>query len=71
MSVYTSAQIHAVLGVRPGTLRQWVKRGHVRKVGRDLYDGDSVIAHWRERHAERHEPLDLEEVEGLAPGRAA
>ena len=43
----TSAQVQAVLGVRPGTLRIWVLRGYVRKVGRDLYDADTVIARWR------------------------
>lgn len=48
MSAYTSAQIEAVLGIRPATLRKWVQRGHVTKLGRDLYDGDSVIARWRE-----------------------
>ena len=48
---YTAAQIEAVLGVRPATLRKWVQRGHVAKLGRDLYDGDSVIARWREAEA--------------------
>lgn len=46
---YTSATIETVLGVRPATLRKWVERGKVARVGRDLYDGDSVIAYWRER----------------------
>lgn len=49
--VYTAATIEAVLGVRPATLRKWVERGHVTRVGRDLYDGDSVIARWREAEA--------------------
>lgn len=46
---FTAAQIEAVLGIPPSTLRVWVHRGHVRKVARDLYDGDSVIARWRAR----------------------
>jgi phage terminase Nu1 subunit (DNA packaging protein) len=48
----TSALAHAVLGIKPATLRKWVQRGHVRKLGRDLYDADTVIAHWRQRHAD-------------------
>lgn len=47
MSAYTSAQIEAVLGIPASTLRVWAHRGHITKVGRDLYDGDSVIARWR------------------------
>lgn len=44
---YTADQIRRVLGVRPDTLRKWVERGHIVTHGRDRYDGDSVIAHWR------------------------
>ena len=51
MSAYTAAQIEAVLGIPRVTLRVWVHRKHIRKVGRDLYDGDSVIARWRESQA--------------------
>lgn len=40
----TSAEVQAVLGVKPGTLRQWAFRGQVKKVGRDRYDAESVIA---------------------------
>jgi hypothetical protein len=40
---YTSAEIHAVLGVKPVTLRVWAHRGHVEKLGRDSYDLDSVV----------------------------
>lgn len=47
MDVYTAATIQAVTGVEPATLRKWVERGHVTKLGRDAYDGDSVIAYWR------------------------
>lgn len=47
MSAFTSAQIEAVLGIKPGTLRVWAHRGHITKLGRDLYEGDSVIAHWQ------------------------
>jgi hypothetical protein len=47
VSAYTSATIESVLGVPPATLRKWVERGHVTKLGRDLYDGDSVIERWR------------------------
>jgi transposase-like protein len=49
MSAYTAAQIEAVLGVPPSTLRSWVRRGQVRKAGRELYDGDSVIARWQQQ----------------------
>lgn len=45
--VYTAAAIHNALGIKPATLRKWVQRGHVTRVGRDAYDGDSVIAHFR------------------------
>lgn len=48
MNVFTSATIEAVLGIPPATLRKWVERGHVKRVGRDLYDGDTVIERWRE-----------------------
>lgn len=65
MSVYTSAQIEAVLGVKPGTLRQWVHRGHVVKVGRDLYDGDSVIAYWRTAAG----PAPVEDADPAVPFR--
>lgn len=44
---YTAATIHAVLGVPPGTLRQWVARGQVRKLGRDRYEAASVLTRWR------------------------
>lgn len=47
IDVYTAATIEAVTGVDRATLRQWVARGHVTRVGRDAYDGDSVIAYWR------------------------
>lgn len=33
----TAAAVEAVLGVKPATLRKWVQRGHVRKLGRDRY----------------------------------
>lgn len=45
--VYTAATIEAVTGVDRATLRKWVERGHVVRVGHDAYDGDSVIAYWR------------------------
>lgn len=45
--VYTAATIHNALGIKPARLRQWVARGHVRRVGRDKYDGESVRAHFR------------------------
>lgn len=48
---FTSATIAAVLEVKPGTLRQWVNRGHVRKLGRDQYDAETVIARWRAQAA--------------------
>lgn len=49
MSAYTAAQVEAVLGVKPATLRKWVQRGHVRKVGRDLYDETTLLARWRQQ----------------------
>jgi len=51
VSAYTSAQIEAVMGIPASTLRGWVHRGHIVKIGRDLYDGDSVIARWRRSQA--------------------
>jgi phage terminase Nu1 subunit (DNA packaging protein) len=45
--LFTAETIAAVTGVQPATLRKWVERGHVVKHGRDRYDGESVIAHWR------------------------
>lgn len=45
--VYTSSTIAAVMGIDGATLRKWVERGHVARVGHDAYDGPSVIAHWR------------------------
>lgn len=62
MNVYTSAQIREVLGIKPGTLRIWVLRGHVVKVGRDLYDGDSVIARWQQMAARTDGDRATEEV---------
>jgi len=56
VSAYTSAQIRDVLGIPASTLRGWVHRGHIRKVGRDLYDGDSVIARWRQAEAATDRP---------------
>lgn len=41
--IITSAQAQ-LLGVRPGTLRLWVHRGHVRRLGRDSYDLTDVLA---------------------------
>lgn len=58
MSAYTADQIEAVLGVKPATLRKWASRRLVDKVGRDLYDGDSVIARWRARAAEEEATRD-------------
>lgn len=43
---FPAATIEAVLGVPASTVRKWVERGHVRKYGRDLYDGDDVINRW-------------------------
>lgn len=54
--VYSAATIHTVLGVEPATLRKWVERGHVRRLGYDKYDGDTVIAHWRARHVDTASP---------------
>lgn len=48
MDGYTAAEIHAVLGVQPVTLRVWVHRGHVEKLGRDSYDLDSVVRRLQE-----------------------
>jgi hypothetical protein len=52
VSAYTAAQIETVLGVPPSTLRSWVRRGQVLKVGHELYDGDSVIARWQQQATE-------------------
>jgi hypothetical protein len=41
----SASDLQSVLGVDPITLRVWASRGHVRKLGRDRYDVDSVIAH--------------------------
>jgi hypothetical protein len=41
----SAAELHAVLGVDPITLRVWAARGHITKLVRDRYDVDSVIAH--------------------------
>jgi predicted site-specific integrase-resolvase len=40
----TAAQVLAVLGINPATLRKWVERGKVRRYGRDAYDVDDVAA---------------------------
>jgi predicted site-specific integrase-resolvase len=45
VSVQPAAEIKAALGVNPHTLRTWVERGKVRKVGHNRYDSDSVIAY--------------------------
>jgi hypothetical protein len=44
VSTLTAAEIRAAFGIEPGTLRVWVHRRHIRKVGRDTYDRDSVLA---------------------------
>lgn len=49
MSAYTAAQVEAILGIKQATLQKWVQRGHIKRVGRDLYDEDTLLAHWRER----------------------
>lgn len=49
----TSAEVWQTLGVRPDRLRQWVARGNVIKVGRDLVDMGSVMAYMHERGIER------------------
>jgi predicted site-specific integrase-resolvase len=41
----SAAELRAALGVDPTTLRVWTARGHIRKLGRDRYDVDSVKAH--------------------------
>jgi hypothetical protein len=37
-------ELHVLLGVKPGTLRQWHARGKVRKRGRDAYVVADVVA---------------------------
>jgi predicted site-specific integrase-resolvase len=46
MSTISAELAERVLGIKPATLRKWVERGHVRKVGRALYDLDDVRARW-------------------------
>lgn len=40
----TAAELHALFGVLPGTLRQWVRREHVRTCGRGRYVVADVLA---------------------------
>lgn len=46
MSTVTAELAQRVLGINPSTLRTWVERGYVRKLGRDRYDLDDVRARW-------------------------
>lgn len=45
-----SATVYAVLNVNPSTLRTWVQRGHVRKLGRDAYDLGTIKAYMARRY---------------------
>ena len=63
--IATAAQVHAVLGVKPGTLRQWVHRGHITKVGHDAYDWDSINAYLRRRVAAQRHAHDGEQDASL------
>lgn len=42
--VATATDLHVLLGVKPGTLRQWHRRGKVAKLGRDAYVVADVVA---------------------------
>lgn len=46
MGVITAAQARQLLGINPATLRKWVERGHVRKLGRDRYELEDVRDRW-------------------------
>lgn len=46
MSTVTAEMAEKVLGIKPATLRKWVQRGYVRRVGRSLYDLDDVRKRW-------------------------
>lgn len=46
MSTISAELAEQMLGIKPGTLRQWVARGYVHKHGRDRYDLDDVRARW-------------------------
>lgn len=39
--------------VRPGTLRQWVRRGHITRPIRNYYDLEEILALIDQRHAQR------------------
>lgn len=45
----SAAAVERVLDVKAATLRQWVRRGHVRKHGRDEYDVADVITYLNSR----------------------
>jgi predicted site-specific integrase-resolvase len=46
VSTITAELAERVLGIKPATLRKWVERGYVRRVGRARYDLDDVRARW-------------------------
>lgn len=39
----TAAELLSLFGVKPGTVRQWAHRGHVRRYGRNAYDVGDVL----------------------------
>lgn len=42
----TAELAERVLGIKPATLRKWVQRGYVRRVGRARYDLGDVRERW-------------------------
>lgn len=55
-----SPQAFTAIGIKPATIRQWARRGHITPAGRGpngcrLYPYDQVA-----RHADRHTPQPLE-----------
>jgi DNA-binding transcriptional MerR regulator len=46
VSSITAELAQRVLGINPSTLRTWVQRGYVRKLGRDRYDLEDVRKRW-------------------------
>lgn len=52
----SAAAVYRVFLVKPHTLRKWVERGHVQRVGYDQYDVDSLRKHLLRRAANRRSP---------------